>query len=442
MRHTGRFRKRNRRATPPGSPGNPDPVTEPGLAARSCRHAQPARRVPTVLVSVTTLGSRAGDAAGAAGAVLGYLEGRATGRRGPERGGPKAPAPPDVPEASGPAAYYADSVEGPGTWTGHGVGGVTMEGTVAAAELRRLLLAQDPRTGTPLREITTRVASSPARMGLSLTTAEAATVAGVSPRYLRRVLAESETAEATRARAHTTGSRAPPATSDLPGDRRKRDRRSRAPTGPDHRRRIGDLVQRHRAGGGRQRQPAPPRRQGAPIPTESPTSRWPSAPEVFAAIDVWWRSPALTADMCQLRRETSSGRLRDHYPEGCRRLWHSCSGPIAASESSLGSASWEGNIDAMSGHRWWSPPSQPSALATGEGDCMNHPEPGCYSGSSSGGALVRSFRQLASGTWAGVVVFRKSSSTARNRSASRQGRKCPAPSRISRRAPGMASAAW
>ncbi len=36
-------------------------------------------------------------------AVLGYLEGGTTGRRGPERGGPPAPAPPDVPEASGPA---------------------------------------------------------------------------------------------------------------------------------------------------------------------------------------------------------------------------------------------------------------------------------------------------------------------------------------------------
>ena len=80
--------------------------------------------------------------------MLGYLEGRTTGRRGPERGGPNAPAPPDVPEASGPAAYYADSVEGPGTWIGHGVGGVTMAGTVESAELRRLLLAQDPRTGT------------------------------------------------------------------------------------------------------------------------------------------------------------------------------------------------------------------------------------------------------------------------------------------------------
>jgi hypothetical protein len=64
-----------------------------------------------------------------------------------------------------------------------------------------------------------------------------------------------------------------------------------------------------------------------------------------------------------------------------------------------------------------------------------------YSGSSSGGALVRSCRQRASGTWAGAVVLRKSSRTARNRSASCHGRKCPAPASISRRAPGMASAA-
>jgi len=66
---------------------------------------------------------------------------------------------------------------------------------------------------------------------------------------------------------------------------------------------------------------------------------------------------------------------------------------------------------------------------------------GCYSCSLSGGALVRSLRQRSSGTWAAVVVFRKSSRTARSRSASRQGRKWPAPARISKRAPGMASAA-
>jgi len=64
-----------------------------------------------------------------------------------------------------------------------------------------------------------------------------------------------------------------------------------------------------------------------------------------------------------------------------------------------------------------------------------------YSNSSSAGAPISSFRQRSSGTWAGVVDLRKSSRTARNRSASRHGRKCPAPSRISSRAPGMASAA-
>ena len=66
---------------------------------------------------------------------------------------------------------------------------------------------------------------------------------------------------------------------------------------------------------------------------------------------------------------------------------------------------------------------------------------GRYSSSSSGGALFRSSRQRSSGTWAGVVVSKKSWRTARKRSESRHGRKCPAPSRISRRAPGMDSAA-
>ena len=44
-----------------------------------------------------------------------------------------------------------------------------------------------------------------------------------------------------------------------------------------------------------------------------------------------------------------------------------------------------------------------------------------YSASSSGGALVRSSRQRSSGTWAGVVDVRKSSSTRKNHSASRRG---------------------
>src|SRR5438874_7496723 len=99
-----------------------------------------------MLVSVTPLGSRRGDARGAAAAVLDYLDGRTSNRSGPNRGGPLQRDTPGPPTATGPAAYYADSVEGPGSWLGHGVAGLRMHGAVDPAELERLLLAQDPRT--------------------------------------------------------------------------------------------------------------------------------------------------------------------------------------------------------------------------------------------------------------------------------------------------------
>src|SRR4051812_12241325 len=73
-------------------------------------------RSGTVIVSLTALGSRAGAATAARGVVV-YWEGRAR-----QRAGAGAGIDPVATGHRGPGAYYADSVEGPGRWFGHGVG--------------------------------------------------------------------------------------------------------------------------------------------------------------------------------------------------------------------------------------------------------------------------------------------------------------------------------
>ena len=101
-----------------------------------------------MIVSVTTLGSRSGDAAGAAAQVVDYLDGRR-----PERGGTLAQTMPELPTADlggGAVGYYADSVEGPGTWLGRGITGAPRQGRVDPEALRRVLSGQHPRTGAQL----------------------------------------------------------------------------------------------------------------------------------------------------------------------------------------------------------------------------------------------------------------------------------------------------
>lgn len=106
-------------------------------------------------MSVTALGTRGGDAVRAVARVVNYLDGRS-----PERAG-RSPewwddrdltdnAPCELglrPAADGTLAYYADSVEGPGTWMGRGLAGFSPAGEVARAELERMLLGQDPVSG-------------------------------------------------------------------------------------------------------------------------------------------------------------------------------------------------------------------------------------------------------------------------------------------------------
>src|SRR5919202_5534361 len=90
-----------------------------------------------VIVSVTALGARDGDAAGAVSRVVDYLDGRcpAAAGRSPGWWDDKGLSPssiddsPPMPEASdGALAYYADSVEGPGVWLGRGLSSDTLAG--------------------------------------------------------------------------------------------------------------------------------------------------------------------------------------------------------------------------------------------------------------------------------------------------------------------------
>jgi conjugative relaxase-like TrwC/TraI family protein len=167
-----------------------------------------------VIVSVTALGSRDGDAASAVARVVDYLDGRCPQPPGRspqwwQDNGLDAKAPCDYgldPASSGPVSYYADSVEGPGTWLGRGLAGFSPAGEVPRAELARMLLGQHPPSGRQLLEARGSAARADhlGRGGAmvsaqgpddeALSIPQAASLLGVSPRYLRRVAARTATA--------------------------------------------------------------------------------------------------------------------------------------------------------------------------------------------------------------------------------------------------------
>lgn len=195
-----------------------------------------------MIVSVTALGSRDGDAAGAVARVVSYLDGRAPcppGRSPAWWDGndldAKTPCPHGLaaPE-DGAVAYYADSVEGPGRWLGRGLVGFSPAGEVTRSELAAMLLGQHPATGAQLldgRGSATRAqhlgrrgeavaATGPDDELLSLP--QAATLLGVSPEYLRRVA--SATAAAGRELGNVAG--------DVAGDVAEADATLRVLDGP------------------------------------------------------------------------------------------------------------------------------------------------------------------------------------------------------------------
>jgi conjugative relaxase-like TrwC/TraI family protein len=143
-------------------------------------------------VSTRALGASDGDLGRAAGQIVEYLEsGVASGNQTVE------PSTDD----DGLDRYYADSSETPGEWVGRGVGPVRLSGAVERATFTRVLLGQDPATGDQL----VGAAGSAGRAELAgrsgrqlatdewLSVNEVAAVLNVHPRYVRRLLARSQT---------------------------------------------------------------------------------------------------------------------------------------------------------------------------------------------------------------------------------------------------------
>ncbi|MDP9419428.1 MAG: relaxase domain-containing protein, partial [Actinomycetota bacterium] len=160
-----------------------------------------------MIVSVTALGSRNGDAASAAARVVEYLDGRAPCAPGRSTEwwddnelADKAPCHHGLGfPADGALGYYADSVEGPGQWVGRGLAGFSPAGEVARSELQAMLLGRHPGTREQLldgRGSATRAAHL-GRHGPEarksgpddelVTIAEAAALLNLSPQYLRKL---------------------------------------------------------------------------------------------------------------------------------------------------------------------------------------------------------------------------------------------------------------
>ncbi|MFN2505076.1 MAG: relaxase domain-containing protein [Acidimicrobiales bacterium] len=170
-----------------------------------------------MIVSVTALGARGGHAAGAVVRVVDYLDGRRptpagrpptwwkdNGLAAPtiDSGGPVSEP------ADGALAYYADSIEGPGTWLGRGLGPRALSGEVDRAQLARMLSGQDPATGRQLMDGRGSAlrAGHLGREGPAvapegdpdelLNFSQAAALAGVSSGYLRRLARRTAEARA------------------------------------------------------------------------------------------------------------------------------------------------------------------------------------------------------------------------------------------------------
>jgi len=183
-----------------------------------------------VIVSVTTLGSRSGDAAGAAAKVVKYLEGQGRAPQGRNPG--PSPELPTVEPGDGIVGYYADSMAAPGIWMGQGLSGVRMSGLADSDQLQRVLLGQNPHTGEQLLtacgsaerahpDAVRAALAGPADELLSL--GEAAEALGVGPSYLRQQVLATQKARARQARQAAAGeelSPLPPSYLDATQDRR------------------------------------------------------------------------------------------------------------------------------------------------------------------------------------------------------------------------------
>jgi len=92
-------------------------------------------------VTVTPLGASGQNVSSVASAVVNYLEGSE------QRSGVGLI---DSPAASAATSYYADSVEGPGRWMGHGASFRSLDGVVDRDSFQRVLEGRHPTTGERL----------------------------------------------------------------------------------------------------------------------------------------------------------------------------------------------------------------------------------------------------------------------------------------------------
>ena len=97
------------------------------------------------MLKVTPLGSSTKSAAGAASGVADYLLGKAD---EVERATAQLLSPVAGTEQQG--RYYADSIEGPGQWLGHGAARLSLQGVVNREAFERVLAGRDPATGARL----------------------------------------------------------------------------------------------------------------------------------------------------------------------------------------------------------------------------------------------------------------------------------------------------
>ncbi len=159
-----------------------------------------------MLVSITPLGTSNGTAADAAHAVVNYLEGKVLAALSVNY---RSDARIDA------TGYYADSLEGPGRWTGRGTTGLGLDpgGVVERDPFEALLVGRHPSShiqllgaqGSAARRALSGARASRSRDDVAVSFNEAAIVAGVTAGYLRRVATRTNHAVGVRVGELLTG---------------------------------------------------------------------------------------------------------------------------------------------------------------------------------------------------------------------------------------------
>ena len=150
----------------------------------SVRQCQPTISVVVPIASLTALGSASGDVIGAVAAIVDYLEGH-------QSISPSAEAP--AVDSAALVGYYADTKtsDSLGWWSGRGINGTQLNGTVDPAMLAQVLLGQHPHTGEQLVAATGSAGRATSRRSSNglLTVADVADELGVSTQRIGQLVA-------------------------------------------------------------------------------------------------------------------------------------------------------------------------------------------------------------------------------------------------------------